>query len=380
MRQLKSCWLIFAITVLVWNCNNPSNSISKIQNNINPVTDTKIQKSLPILPPLKAEVIHLKDNAFGKTIDLVGTPLSTKENIRPLQLLVKDNYLITKNQRNDSIFMIFELPDLKCVSAFGLNGMGPEEFISPLIVESAEDSILFYIYEKTDDKVYKITKNHLSPEYYLTLPKQKRSLADKQIVFYDSKTAYYTASAEKSKMIFFYNKDSLPQEKTINDLAIPGIKSSWTTVIGDFGINKYYGRLAYAYKYFKRLKIIDIQTLIEKTVIFDAKELEDGLNDIATLEPTNITHFWGMSPNDEYFWMLYSGRTPIDVQRDNQNKKTYIFVEKYDWNGNPIKRYKLDDWGYFCVDEKKNTLYLASTASIHSLLKYEISDSIKLEN
>jgi hypothetical protein len=87
-----------------------------------------------------------------------------------------------------------------------------------------------------------------------------------------------------------------------------------------------------------------------------------------------------MSPNDEYFWMLYSGRTPVDVKRDNENKKKYIFVEKYDWNGNPVKRYKLDDWGYFCVDEKENTIYLASTASIHSLLKYEISDTITSAN
>lgn len=63
---------------------------------------------------------------------------------------------------------------------------------------------------------------------------------------------------------------------------------------------------------------------------------------------TNITHFWGMSPNDENFWMLYSGRTPVDVQRDNRNNKKFIFVEKYDWNSNPVKRYKLDDWGYFC--------------------------------
>ena len=107
------------------------------------------------------------------------------------------------------------------------------------------------------------------------------------------------------------------------------------------------------------------------------KNLEKGLNDIATLEPTNITHYWGMSANDEYFWMLYSGRTPVDVQRDNRNNKKFIFVEKFDWNGNPVKRYKLDDWGYFCVDKKNELLYLASTASIYSLIRYDLTDSSK---
>lgn len=93
----------------------------------------------------------MTDKLFGKTMELIGTPLNIKENIRLTQLLVKDKYLITNNIREDSIFMIFELPDYKCVSLFGYKGRGPEEFISPLIVKKLEDSILCYIYEKLDD-------------------------------------------------------------------------------------------------------------------------------------------------------------------------------------------------------------------------------------
>jgi hypothetical protein len=276
--------------------------------------------------------------------------------------------------------MIFELPSFKCITAFGVKGNGPDEFGYPRIVETLEDSILFYIFDMVNEKVYKVPEKHLYPEYYLSFPKQNRKFDEKQIVFVDSKTAYYVATAAKGKMIYSFSKDSMPQEKAIKNIAISGKKGSWTTVIGDFGINMNYGRMAYAYKYFKRLKIVDMQTMKERHIIFKTKELEKGLNDIATLEPTNITHYWGMSSNDEYFWMLYSGRTPIDVMSDNRNNKKYIYVEKFDWNGNPAKRYKLDDWGYFCVDGKKNTLYLASTASIYSLLKYKITDTINPAN
>jgi hypothetical protein len=220
-----------------------------------------------------------------------------------------------------------------------------------------------------------VSTNKLTPEYYLTIPKHSKSLDDKQIVFIDNKSGYYTSTTTKGKMIYYYNKDSLPREKAITDLAIPGIKGSWTTFIGDFGINKYYNRIAYAYKYYKRLRIIDITSLKERQIVFDAQKLKKGLDDIATLEPTNITHFWGMSPKDNYFCMLYSGRTPIKVRDDNQNNNKYIFVEKYDWNGNPVKRYKLDDWGYFCIDDKNNNIYLASTASIFSVLKYDIPEN-----
>ena len=250
-----------------------------------------------------------------------------------------------------------------------------DEFAFPRIIETEEDSILFYIYELSNEKIYKVDLEHLKPKFYLTLPKQSKSFDDKQIVFIDDKNAFYSSTNAKGKMIYTFNKDSFPREKEFKNLAIPGIKGSWTTFIGDFGMNISYGRIAYAYKYFKRLRIIDIKSMADRHVIFDAEELAKGQNDIATLEPTNVTHFWGMSSKPEYFWMLYSGRTPVDVQRDNRNKNKYIFIEKYDWNGNPIKRYRLDDWGYFCIDDTNQTIYLASTASTFSMLKYTIPDN-----
>jgi hypothetical protein len=334
--------------------------------------DTSEMRNIVVLPPLEAGEFNLTDDAFGETVNLYGEPLRIKENTKPEQIIVKDRYLITNNQRKDSVFMIFELPNMKCVKAFGIKGNGPDEFVFPRIVETAEDSILFYIYEPMNEKIYKVTRNKFEPEYYLTLQKQNRSFDDKQIVFIDNKNAFYSASTAKGKMVFSFQIDSLPQERGIKDLKISGVKGSWATLIGDFGVNIDKERFAYAYKYFKRLRIIDLGTMAERDIIFKAKALENGLNDVATLEPTNITHFWGMSANDDYFWMLYSGRTPVDVMRDNQNKKKYIFVEKYDWNGNPVKRYKLDDWGYFCIDKMNKTLFLASTAGINSILKYKL--------
>jgi hypothetical protein len=374
--------MIFKVTKLIIlvaflsGCGNKGRNVKNPPLDSLPVPTVQMRENKPSLVPLPEGEIRVTDAAFGETINLTGKPLNIRENIKPEQLFVKGDFLITNNQRKDSVFMIFEIPSMKCVAAFGVRGNGPDEFGFPRIVETAEDSILFYIYEMNNEKVYKVSLKHLYPEYYITLSKKSRSFDEKQIVFINNKTAYYSSTASKGKMIYYFNKDSIPQEKSIEDLTIPGIKGSWTTLIGDFGINSNYGRIAYAYKYFKRLRIIDIQSMKERNIIFEAKNLEKGLNDIATLEPTNITHYWGMSANNGYFWMLYSGRTPVDVQRDNRNKKKYIFVEKFDWNGDPVKRYKLDDWGYFCVDKNNKTLYLASTASIYSLIRYDLADPL----
>jgi hypothetical protein len=329
---------------------------------------------IPPLTTLEPGEIHVTDDAFGPTISLTGIPLETKEITRAVQMLVKDNYLILQNKRPDSLFMIFELSEMKCVAAFGRTGRGPDEFGFPKIVKTEEDSILFYIYEQGSDKVYKVAKDRMIPEYYLTLPKQEQ-FGDKKIVFSDDRTAWYAASTSRGKNIYYFNKDSVPGEKSIADLAIPRLKGSWTTWTGDFGTNFTYGRIAYAYKYFKRLRIIDMNNMNQREIIFEAEELAKGQNDIQNLEPTNITHFWGMSTGDRHFWMAYSGRTPVDVQQANRSNNKFIFIEKYDWNGNPVKRYRLDDWGYFCVDEKNETLYLSSTEGIFSILKYDLSEN-----
>ncbi len=364
--------IIFEIVFVLFLACKCGNSGRNQEQNKADTLGTEVKPSLPQLAPGE---INLTDKAFGETVNLTGEPVSLKEIIKPEQLLVKNDYLITSNQRNDSLFMIFHLPDLECVAAFGIRGRGPDEFAyPPRIFETYEDSVLFYIYEMSTQKVYKVTRKKMSPEYFTTLPTQKRSLGDKQIMFVSGREAYYAMSSEKGKSVYYFNVDSVPQERLFHELAIKGLKGSWTTYIGDFGINIDQNRIAYAYKYFRRLRMIDIQTHTERDIIFKAGELAEGQSDIANLEPTNITHFWGMSANDKFFWMLYSGRTPVDVYNANRSGNKYIFVEKYDWNGNPLKRFRLDDWGYFCVSPDNKTLYLASTAGIHSLLKYELPE------
>jgi hypothetical protein len=36
----------------------------------------------------------------------------------------------------------------------------------------------------------------------------------------------------------------------------------------------------------------------------------------------------------------------------------------------PLKRYRLDHWGYFCVDEPNRTIYVAAVSAEHPLYAY----------
>ena len=52
-------------------------------------------------------------------------------------------------------------------------------------------------------------------------------------------------------------------------------------------------------------------------------------------------------------YCVHSGRIPSDMDADWD----YIYIEQYDWNGNPIKKYKLKDFfGKIYVDEERRTI------------------------
>jgi hypothetical protein len=55
-----------------------------------------------------------------------------------------------------------------------------------------------------------------------------------------------------------------------------------------------------------------------------------------------------------------------------RNFSGFIYVEKFDWNGNPIKKYKLDHWGYFCVDSNRNKIIMASMNTEQPFLEFDL--------
>ena len=95
-----------------------------------------------------------------------------------------------------------------------------------------------------------------------------------------------------------------------------------------------------------------VTRIVEAYEKFEEKTLHkvDGLD-------YNLTHYWGISGCDDYVYLVYSGRTPREVAAEWNEDNVYIYVEQYDWNGNPIRKYKLIDFlGQICVDEKRKII------------------------
>ncbi|MDR3262061.1 MAG: TolB-like 6-bladed beta-propeller domain-containing protein [Tannerella sp.] len=316
------------------------------------------------LPPLDdGEVFYRNKEPFGETVNLTGTHLDNDTvifRVRESEMLVKDNQIVLKN----GIFMRFTLPDMRFLGYSGSLGQGPHEFNSPHITPTSDTTLLCYVFESSNQKLYRLEKSGklVYCPFTFSKAKQPSGHSDKALVNIAPDDFIYAETSATGKSIFRTAKigDSI-QTREIFNLGLNPKRKSWASYIGDFVVNPKLNRMAYAYKYFKIIKFMDMEAQTVKTVNFEREKFDEStLYKVNGLDQ-NVTHYWGACAGDDYVYFLYSGRTPVDVMRENNRGQYYIFVEQYDWNGNPVHKYKLDHWGYFTVDEKNKLIYLLST-------------------
>jgi len=332
------------------------------------------------IPPLTEGDFVLKEKDFGNIVELKGKshPVEQIFRVSECEMIALDSIFIVKNLANADMFMAFSLPSFKFIKSFGLSGKGPGEFQSPHLVKDESGKYICYIYEsaKAGNALFALDRNMELIKLPFNFPSGIFAFSDKQFHGISSEEFYYVESIEKGKAMFHLEATRDTAKTTLlQDLSFSGKHKNWAAYIGDFGVSGKNKRLVFAYKYFKRILFYDLEHQTSKIISFDHQyDTKEG-DAVSMLDPSNVTHYWGMSSNDKYVYILYSGRTPIDVSKELKKSSGYIYIEKFDWNGNPICKYKLDHWGYFCVNAQENTIYLASTTEEQPFFSYRLPDN-----
>lgn len=330
-----------------------------------------------IISPLQEGEFMFSDKDFGDIIELKGTSIPVEQIFRvsELEMLIKDSIMVVKNRSGEHPFMIYSIPDFKFIKYLGITGRGPGEYQSPRLVKTDDNNFICYIYEEGNENIYSIDKNLTITKTNIKLQaSNKRHFGDKQIHSFSEDEFMYVESIKRAKAIFHtkIQKDTIDTQQ-IKKLNFNKSHRNWAAYIGDFGVSKEHNRMVYAYKKFKRLMFMDLNGKKTRVLNFNRKDAKHG-NIKNMLAADNVTHYWGMSAQKNYVYVLYSGRTPIQVTRENDKSSGYIYVEQFDWNGNPIRKFKLDHWGYFTVNEQGNTIYLASAIEEQPFLKFAIPE------
>ncbi len=359
-HSMKTTYFIIAAACVLGSCQSKPE-----QKNTEEVGESTPVETFVELPPLESGEAFLKNkDPFGEIVGLTGEPLETDSVIFRLsgpEMIVKEGRFVMKN-RGTAPFMQFGLPDMAFLGEYGKMGSGPDEYVYPTLVPTTDPDLLCYVFEQSNQKLYRFLPTG-ELEYY-PFPfsdKTANHLSDKELVNLAPDDFIYVESSATGKSIFRSTRstDSVATRE-VYSLGLNPKRKSPFSYIGDFVVNARRDRMAYAYKYFKIIKFMDLEGKSVRTVNFEREEFsESTLYKVNGLDQ-NVTHYWGACAGEDYVYFLYSGRTPMEVNREWGKKQFYIFVEQYDWNGTPIRTYKLDQWGYFTVDEKNKCLYLAS--------------------
>jgi len=327
--------------------------------------DSFVKQDCQLLEPLVDETLRLKNrNPFGRIIELTGEHLEIDDLIfkpNETELVIKNNFLVMKNFANEP-FMLLELPDLRLLRTFGRRGQGPDEFSHKHICPHTNPNILATVVSNRGE-IYDILPDGILRPYSVNL---RRSTLQGEYFAYEpglmtDSLLYFVANSPTGKSIFTFDVNSAEVEE-IQNLALNPRRRGWANYVGSFAVNAKQNRMVYAYKYYKMLKFFDTEHNTVRTLNFEKEELDESTLTMVDGMDQNVTHYWKIYATEKYVYLSYSGRKPADVWIENRRGIHYILIEKYDWNGNPIAKYRLDQWGWhFAVDEKNNLLYLVST-------------------
>ncbi|MBU4268612.1 MAG: TolB-like 6-bladed beta-propeller domain-containing protein [Acidobacteria bacterium] len=361
---------VILFLVLVGACRNqvPKEPVKEILPG-KPEANLVLEK-----PPklLEEGTFHLEEEAFGKIVELTGKCKSVKEIFRVTEseMLVKDDLLILKNRIDPNMFMLYKLPELKLIRSFGKMGQGPGEFTYPSLVSSEERDRLFYIFEGTKGRIYYLDHENKIGELPFKLPDFLSG--ETQAHFLNDHELVYAAGIPKGKAIFYANySGGQVAHKQVYELSFSKKHRNWGAYLGCFAASKKRNRLVYVYKYFKRLVFLNLAANMVRIVEFAGAGPKAG-DVVSMMSPEHVTHYWTLSAGEKYLYLSYSGRTPLQVMKEIKNSNGYIFIEQFDWNGNPIRKFRLDHWGRFCVDEKNSKLYLLSITEDDPFVVYDL--------
>lgn len=332
------------LTLLCMACNGKKAA----QTNDQPATDTattdRAQTELPTaLSPLETGEFALDDEkVFGKDIELTGMHIVEPDTFifKPSgpRMVLNDSLLLMSSR--GAPFYAFTQPGFKYIKTIGRMGNGPDEFTSPTIFASDDPQYVCYLTDVYLGKVYGVDKDlrmHFLKRLFdgggISTYLRNVCPSGRDTVTYQLKSTLYRTALNDSA-----------QGHKIHSLLMKSLGNM--PFIGGLGTNAERNRMVFAYKYAKIVKFMDLEAKEVRILNFEKSGFDEGTMHKADGLDANTTHYMQVLPTRDYVFLTYSGQVPYVVGKDGDY---FMWVEQYDWNGHPIRRFKLKDFSINAV-------------------------------
>ncbi len=287
----------------------------------------------------KLSTMHESD--FQTIVKLRESRVKTNEVLNIRQLIALDSLLLINNSRNDSVFMVLNLNTSKIIKSWGDRGRGPEEYGAWTHLLNVSDEI-FQIADFTKNRIetYKISDLNLTNSREIIKNNDIRKLEIPQrISSLDSNHFFYDNFSEDKLSIKQMTIGEIPTEINQFDHMKDLFPTPWYYT-GTLTLNKNEQKIVYAYRYLRRFDIMNFEGELIKTVkMTPAPNLQSNIEKDIDLEKS-IMCYMGAKDNKSSFFLLYLGYSAEELMLNDYNLS--CFIEEYDWDGNPIKRYEIN--------------------------------------
>lgn len=294
------------------------------------------------------EIINVDKSDFDEieTDSVTRVPVDLVINNSEIDLIAKDGYLIIKSLTRYAGSHLITIIDEKSLEPKGeaaAFGAGPDEFNDARLIRTEEDGVLCYILNPRNNKLYRLAED-LKMKYLGELPKPKNlehfSMGyDEGMTMANSGKLITKQRADDGEGICILSlSDSTFQGLAALDFS-SDLDSFWAMYGGYMTYDPKSETIIFAMSNFERILYIDLKRNSIKTIQNgEPKSLNTKTRSEFFETGENITYYTGVTNDSKYVYASYRGEK---AYAPNIEPDLHYYIEQYDMEGKPIKRYKL---------------------------------------
>jgi len=299
------------------------------------------------------------------------------------RILLIDTILVVLENKRDKFLCLFDIHSGKLICEGGTKGRGPGELITPWTLFESNLDNSFIVFDATARRF-----NYFFIDSLIINPNFKPSIRINLNIEYGmlSYPLFISDSILVSpgifsdgRLIFFDTQGNfikktgeIPNKKLHRNAPDEIIQQAYQSVMS---IDPNKEKIAILTRYSDRLELYNNEGIAIKTVMgpigFVPKFIVGNAMGDAILVQDQSTRFGYIEvvSDDKFIYALYSGKT----RSENPGKANFgKFIFKFDWNGNPISMYELDDLVLsITLDRKHNIIYGLKEDTIPKIISYQ---------
>lgn len=285
----------------------------------------------------------------------------------PRALFLLDDKLIVFNEKTDTLFQMFSIPELQYLNQFGTKGEGPEEFNLPSTQAINSNKNSFTLIDCNQLKTIKIegTKGCVTS---IKMPHDFQYF-NGLIQLKDSLFCCSAGFESEHELMFLYPNGKYKEygefpEEVGNRFPTPLMRNqAYNSLRVAHPDGK---RFALFYQHIRRFRIYTSEEKLETDNVLN---ISPGEIKPDTDSEKCYIHPIALYATNRYIYSLNLDMTPQEIGE----RKKMPNIQVFNWKGKPIKQYQLDCYiSSFTVDEPNGMIYGTFVEDENHIYKFKL--------